>query len=313
MKSFFSRAINRLLGTIRAPGPEPVKTQIWSIGIYTGDCPCTVGPTQDNKNPVLSRASITDVSARFVADPFMIHSGGSWHMFFEVLNSESGRGEIGLASSQDGMVWHYQKIVLREPFHLSYPYVFEWDSQIYMVPESYQARSVRLYKAVDFPISWSFVGDLLTGDDFEDTCVFRFSDRWWLITDHARPPYWAGTLRLFYSQHLTGPWIEHPKSPIINGNPHIARPAGRVIVWNDRVIRFTQDCSPVYGSAVRAFEITELTTTSFHEQPMNSRPVLEGSGMGWNESGMHHIDPHIGTDGRWIACVDGWHWEFSRT
>ena len=309
MKSLFSRAINRLLGTTPAPEPEPTKTQVWSIGIFTGDSPFTLRQTQTSKNPVLSRASITDVPARFVADPFMIRSGGSWHMFFEVLNSQSSRGEIGLASSQDADVWHYQKIVLREPFHLSYPYVFEWDSQIYMVPESYQANSVRLYRAIDFPVSWSFVGDLLTGDDFEDTCVFRFNDRWWLITDHARPPYWAGTLRLFYSEHLMGPWIEHPKSPVIDGNPHIARPAGRVIVWNDRAIRFTQDCSPVYGSEVRAFEITELTATEFEEEQFGVSSVLQGSGDGWNACGMHHLDPHLAGDGCWIACVDGWFWK----
>jgi hypothetical protein len=308
MKSLFSRAIRRLLGTMPAPEPDPVKTQIWSIGIYTGDSPYSVRPTNSANNPVLTRASVSDVQARFVADPFMIYARGCWHMFFEALNSESGRGEIGLASSHDAAVWDYRKIVLRESFHLSYPYVFEWDNQFYMVPESYQANSVRLYRANDFPVSWSFVGDLLSGDDFEDSCVFRFNDRWWLITDHAKPPYYAGKLRLFYSDHLMGPWVEHPKSPVIDGNPHIARPAGRVVVWNDRVIRFTQDCSPIYGARVRAFEITELTSTAFREQQLGASPVLQGSGMGWNESGMHHIDPHPTGDGRWLACVDGWHW-----
>ena len=239
----------------------------------------------------------------------MIKVAGGWHMFFEVLNSESGRGEIGLASSHDNARWHYRQIVLREPFHLSYPYVFEWENQVYMVPESYQANSVRLYRAVDFPLSWSFVSNLLNDDDFQDTSIFRSNSHWWLLTDHARPPYYAGTLRLFHSEQLTGPWIEHPKSPVIDGNPHIARPAGRVLVWNDRVIRFTQDCCPVYGMQVRAFEITELTTTTYHEKEIGGEPLLTGSGIGWNKDGMHHIDPHRLDNGHWIACVDGWHWD----
>jgi hypothetical protein len=308
MKSFFYRIVKKRLRATPPP-PPPGKTQAWAIGIYVGDSPFTVRQSESVKNPVLTADSVSDVPARFVADPFMINAAGEWHMFFEVLNSESGRGEIGFATSRDTGQWHYRKIVLREPFHLSYPYVFEWDNEFYMVPESYQAASVRLYKALDFPVSWVFVGNLLTGDDFEDTCVFRFNDRWWLITDHARPPYYAGTLRLFFSEHLTGQWIEHPKSPVIDGNPHITRPAGRVIVWNDRVIRFAQDCSPVYGAQVRAFELTELTTTNFHEQQLGTSSVLQGSGMGWNESGMHHIDPHLAGDGRWIACVDGWRWK----
>src|SRR5262249_35733238 len=221
-----------------------------------------------------------------------IEVGRVWHMFFEVLNSRTGRGEIGLATSSDTVHWQYQRIVLREPFHLSYPYVFEWEGEYYMVPESNNACSVRLYKATHFPRRWKFVGNLLVGDQFEDSCVFRFRDRWWLLNDLSRAPYYAGTLRLFHSERLDGPWVEHPNSPVINGNPHNARPAGRVLVLNNSVIRFTQDCCPVYGIKVRAFEMTELTTTTFQERELVPTPVLEGSGQGWNESGMHHIDPH---------------------
>ena len=113
----------------------------------------------------------------------------------------------------------------------------------------------------------------------------------------------------FFSNQLLGPWSEHPSSPIVNGNPHIARPAGRVVVLADRVIRFTQDCCPVYGTQVHAFEFTKLTPTNFQEQAVTGPPVLQASGAGWNESGMHHIDPHLGADGNGMACVDGFYWK----
>lgn len=116
------------------------------------------------------------------------------------------------------------------------------------------------------------------------------------------------TLRLFFADDLMGLWQEHPKSPLIEGNGHIARPAGRVLAHDEMIIRYAQDCDPVYGNQVRAFEITELTTTSYREQEVKDNPVLTGSGSGWNESGMHHIDPHL-EEGRWIACVDGWCWK----
>ena len=240
----------------------------------------------------------------------MIHVNGSWHMFFEVMNTTSGRGEIGLASSQDAIRWKYRQIVLREPFHLSYPYVFQWESAYYLIPESYEANSIRLYKAAVFPVQWTFVGDLISGDVFEDPSIFRFNDKWWLLADLAKPPYWAGTLRLFYADTLTGPWTEHPKSPLIDGDPHITRPGGRVLLWQGRPIRFTQDCSPVYGKQVQAFEITEMTTTTYQEKAVDVSPVLKGSGKGWNKSGMHHIDAHLVGENRWIACVDGWHWVY---
>ena len=68
-------------------------------------------------------------------------------------------------------------------------------------------------------------------------------------------------LRLYYANDLMGPWIEHPKSPIVAGDANIARPGGRVVVFDGRIVRYTQDDDPTYGNQVRAFEITELTTT----------------------------------------------------
>ena len=294
---------------IGSKSSEPqTRMHIWSIGMYTGDSPLTLKPAPNASNPVLTCDSISDVRALFVADPFMVKGNDAWHMFFEVLNLESFRGEIGLASSEDMVNWTYRQIVLREPFHLSYPYVFVSDGEYYMIPESHKAKSVRLYKAVDFPLKWVFVGDVLSGDDFVDSSVFRFNNLWWMLNDLAKPPYDAGTLRLFHSERLTGPWVEHPRSPVIDGNAHAARPAGRVLMWNDRVIRFAQDCCPVYGIQIRAFELTELTTTTFQERELSALPILQGGGEKWNESGMHHIDAHLLDDDSWIACVDGWHW-----
>jgi hypothetical protein len=121
------------------------------------------------------------------------------------------------------------------------------------------------------------------------------------------------TLRLYYADHLRGPWHEHPQSPIIAGNAHIARPAGRVVVAENSVIRYTQDCVPIYGAQVRAFTITTLTRTQYAEQLCTTQPILTGSGTGWNQAGMHHLDPHRLPDGRWLACVDGFMWREART
>ena len=80
----------------------------------------------------------------------MVKMHHTWHLFFEVMNQQTRKGEIGLASSDNTVQWTYQGIVLSEPFHLSYPYIFKWMGDYYMVPESFQAHSIRLYKAVGF-------------------------------------------------------------------------------------------------------------------------------------------------------------------
>jgi len=296
------------------PHSSAKKIQEWSIGIYGGPSPLHLAPLSRVPNPVLTRKEVADVPAAFVADPFMLDVDHAWYMFFEVWNQQTNKGEIGLAVSNDGYRWSYQQIVLRESFHLSYPYVFRWEKRVYMIPETHRADSVRLYKAAPFPDRWELVATLLTakhldtGNRFSDASVFFFKERWWLFIEVAGRPLFAGILRLFYAERLTGPWIEHPESPIISGDPHIARPAGRVLTFEDRVVRFAQDCYPDYGTMVRAFEITELTTSSYAEREIEESPILRGSGVGWNERGMHQVDPHLMDDGRWIACVDGWVW-----
>ncbi|GAH50708.1 unnamed protein product, partial [marine sediment metagenome] len=96
----------------------------WSIGVCNGPGPFRLEPCPDASNPVLTAADVTDVRASFVADPFMILSGGVWHMFFEVMDAQRRLGVIGLATSDDARRWTYQRVVLAEPFHLSYPHVF---------------------------------------------------------------------------------------------------------------------------------------------------------------------------------------------
>jgi hypothetical protein len=292
---------------MNTPGSEPItrssqsgKPWIWSIGIYSGRSPLQLAPT--GFNPVISAASVTDISARFVADPFMLKVDGLWHMFFEVLNNGNDRGEIGLATSRDGHSWQYRQIVLEEPFHLSYPYVFSWKDDFFMIPESLGAGAVRLYRADPFPSQWIHVQDLFPGTH-ADPSIFRFADRWWLFT--CPFPYQHDTLSLFSAADLSSGWAEHPLSPLIAGNRSIARPGGRVLLHDGKLIRFTQDCLPIYGKQVRAFAITELTASTYKEYEAPESPVLIPAGAGWNASGMHHVDAHRLKDGTYLACVDG--------
>jgi len=275
----------------------------WAISIYTGDSPYNLHPAEGIPGPVLTADHVTDADARSVADPFMVREGARWYMFFEVINRGTGQGDIALAVSDDGFEWSYRQIVLDEPFHLSYPYVFKWRGEYYMVPESFQANAVRLYRAREFPTRWEHVKDLVRGI-LVDPSLCRFNDTWWLFVSTVK----NNELRLYYARELTGQWREHPESPVVVGNANIARPGGRVLVLGDRVIRLAQDDDPHYGNAVRAFEIIRLTTTDYEEKEISDEPVLRGSGRGWNAGGMHHADPHPDGKGRWIACVDGFRW-----
>ncbi|WAC06257.1 MAG: hypothetical protein OS130_08240 [Thermodesulfobacteriota bacterium] len=277
-----------------------IKKTVWSISIYTGSNSYSFSPHPlVKKHPVLQASDAVDVPAFFLSDPFMVQHNNKWFMFFEVFNKLSQQGDVGLATSHDGVVWHYEKIVLDEPFHLSFPCVFKWKGCFYMVPESRGAHSVRLYQATKFPYHWTFVAELLTGDYADPSLIFK-DGRWWLFVLNP-----GDKLALYYAGDLQGPWTEHPASPLITGDKKISRPGGRLTMFREKIIRYAQMGVPTYGGGLRAFQIDELTTTTYREHELPQSPILSGSGKGWNAKGMHHIDPHQIKTNEWIACVDG--------
>jgi hypothetical protein len=278
---------------------------IWSIGIYTGPTLFDLQPVRGIKTPAVSAQDVTDIQAMFVADPFMIKVEDTWYMFFEVMDAEYTKGTIGLATSKNGLVWNYQQIVLSEPFHLSYPYVFCLNGEYYLMPESFEGNAIRLYRGDPFPSKWKLVADILEGP-WVDSSIFFFDGRWWLFSNPVTPQ--NQVLELFYAENITGPWHRHPMSPLIQGNNRIARLGGRVIVTGGAPIRFTQDCFPHYGTTVRAFEVSQLTTSRYAERELEASPILSAGEQSWHRAGMHHIDPHF-VDGKWLACVDGWRFE----
>jgi len=278
------------------------RPRVWSIGIYAGESPFSLRPSEEVRNPVLTHTHVTDIAASFVADPFMIRAKDTWYMFFEVLNAATGLGEIGLATSANAADWEYRQIVLREPYHLSYPYVFEWHGDYYMTPETLAPGAIRLYRADPFPARWVWAADLVPGR-LADPSPIHLHDRWWMLA--CGTPYGHDMLRLFESAHLTHGWQESPGSPLIQDNPRIARPAGRVTPWEGGAIRFAQDCYPAYGNRVRAFLVDDFSRSPHQEVEMPGPVLLADATGDWANAGMHHVDPHVTSPGNWIACVDG--------
>jgi hypothetical protein len=164
-----------------------------------------------------------------------------------------------------------------------------------MVPETMSQNRVMLYRACDYPTGWTCDSTLLEGGPFNDASLFHHDGRWWMFvetSDHIQ----FDTLRLYHADDLRGPWSEHVRSPVVDGNATCARPAGRVVSHDGRLFRFAQDCATVYGRSVSAFEILSLDDSTYLESRWVDAPLLEPAARGW----------------KWLACVrrpgDGTTW-----
>ena len=294
-----SGGVYTFAGQTRPAAKTSARKGAWTIGIYTGPSPLQLSPPANVKNPVLTAAAVTDLKVDTLAHPFLVVEGSRYYLFFTAKHLATDTGGIGLAESTDGFHWKYRKAVVHEPFVTSHPYVVKWRGDYYMIPEAHTETSVRLYKATRFPDEWKYERDLLTGDHFISATLTHFKDMWWMFT--IRPG--NETLRLFYAKELTGPWTEHPLSPIVKKDLNTARPGGRPFVLDGALYRFAQDCYPTYGNQVNAFRITDLSPSTYAEQ-MIETPVVKASSSGWNADAMHHVDAHQIGKGRWIAVVD---------
>jgi hypothetical protein len=201
---------------------------------------------------------------RSYADPFVVERGGRHYVFFEDFAVDDRKGRISVSElGADGM--SAPQVALETAYHLSYPSVFEWDGEIYMLPETSANRTIELYRAVRFPDTWELARVLMDDVVAVDATLFRHDGLVWLF---ANMPVAGGKvddeLSLFWSGSLFGEWTPHPRNPVVS-DVRCARPAGEIVRLGDRLIRPAQDGSGAYGSAVVFRQIDELTQHDYRE------------------------------------------------
>lgn len=206
-------------------------------------------------------------SDRFYADPFLIEKDGKTLLFFEDLPFAEGRGLISYCELHlDGSIGPVLE-VLRRPYHLSYPYLFEEEDEIYMVPETKGNRTVELYRATSFPTGWTLEAVLLDNIYAVDATIYKRDGKYWMFAGTSDGRYSnCDELSIFYSDTLRGPWQPHPQNPIVS-DVRRARPAGKLFHDGSRLIRPSQDCGKAYGFALVFSEIVELSETNYAERP----------------------------------------------
>jgi hypothetical protein len=155
--------------------------------------------------------------------------------------------------------------ILERPYHLSYPFVFEQNRDVFLIPESAESRRVELYRAVSFPDQWEHVADILTELAASDSTIVEHEGLLWLYTTINSPgmsP--CDNVHLYWSADVRGPWHPHRMNPVVS-DVRAGRAAGRVFVHDGRLIRPAQDSARRYGHAINFQAITQLSVNDYQE------------------------------------------------
>jgi hypothetical protein len=153
------------------------------------------------------------------------------------------------------------KIDLPIAGHLSFPFLFQLDGQVYLMPESSEARRLEIFRWRPENGQWISHAVVFEDKAVADAVLFEKDGHFWIAyTDVTHDPH--DNLHLIYAPALTGPWLAHPANPVQRGNA-FCRAAGGVFASGGKLYRPAQDCSKVYGGAL---EIVTCTPTAYGER-----------------------------------------------
>lgn len=276
------------------------KKRAWSIGIFSISKTSLFEIESFIPNePTITALDITDCKASFVADPFLIKENGIIYCFFEIKDKIKNKGVIGVSSSQDGINFDYQKIVLEEQFHLSYPSIYAINGEHYMIPESGENNDVRLYKANDFTYDWKLEKILLQGKAYADATITFYENRWYMFVSENT----HDKLEVFYSDTIDGTYQPHSQNPIYTNNLQYARCGGTIIKYQNNIYRFGQDCHKRYGEKLYLLKIETLTPSNFKEKRLKLMTNVQMR-LIWNARKMHHAS-YLELENFYLVAMDG--------
>lgn len=268
----------------------------WSIGY--GQSANYPEHVEVGKNSIYSieKLKMQNDSTIFLADPFFVKEKDSFYLFFEHGKNES-KGDVGLLTSIDGKKYKYRGTVLTQKFHLSYPQVFKYKEDFYMVPESKQANAILLYKAHHFPFDWRICDTLIANVTLVDPTIYLSDSLNILVaTDYEKNMY------LYQADSLFGKWKLHKQPVALIGTE--ARAGGRFFVDKKGLILPVQNCAKGYGYGLSLyrFSFDNGTYDVKREEPFYLKANEKIAAF---NAGMHHLDMQRIDDSHYYYVYDG--------
>ncbi|HKT86338.1 MAG TPA: hypothetical protein VJQ77_09660 [Novosphingobium sp.] len=225
---------------------------------------------------------------RYQADPFLWEHLGRTYCFFETYDYDTHKGSISVGELADqGLI--NVRTALSTDCHLSFPFLFEHEGQLFMMPESCGNKRLEIWRCTQFPDHWELHSTALEGCVAADSHLASIGEDWWLFTNISDDPFgdMSSELHLFRvdGPDLANP-IPHPLNPVVFGS-RTARNAGRLIERGGIFYRPSQDNSHgVYGYGLNIMRIDHISLEDYSETLVRRIEPDFREGI----IGCHHVD-----------------------
>lgn len=204
---------------------------------------------------------------RFYADPFPFYHNGEYYIFIEELIFSEDVGFISVIKINKDGTFEDPVKVIKMPYHMSYPLLFTIGNDIYMMPTNHQEKKIEIWHAKEFPYVWKKECEIMQGVEAADSTPFYYQNKWWMfssIRQNKRSKI-GDELFLFSAEDVFSQnWRPHDGNPVRKGIVD-NRCAGNVFVFNNTLIRPSQDSLQRYGWSIDLMQVDKISDTEYCE------------------------------------------------
>lgn len=233
-------------------------------------------------------SGILPIGNNYWADPFLYERKGKTYIFFETYNYSTRKGHISVGCLEESG-FRYLGDVITADYHLSFPFLFDHDGELYMLPETSQAKRLEIWRCIDFPLQWELHKTAFEGVSLADSILLNHKEAWWLFTNLSHDVFEDHCSEL-YIYKIDGPDLNHieahQNNPVLF-NSRIARNAGPIQERHGKLYRPSQDNAfGCYGYGLNIMEIEDLSLTEYREKPIRYIGPKSPKSL----KGAHHFD-----------------------
>lgn len=274
-----------------------VKTTPWGIAIRNANDNSILFNKNNRKEPPFTVVENTD--DYWFADPLLFTSKLGTFLFVEAYSKERHKGELGVFDIINGCARNFRNII-STPTHMSYPFVFEYNNDYYMIPETGAAKEISLYKASVFPDKWDKICVLKSNVVYRDSTVYLDTDNSIKMITYRQEG--SNRFNIKYYVELYGLDMGNFKLHLISSfrdKKKQQRPAGHVIKKDGVLYRLCQKCNRAYGESIIVYRMDNSVELS------NDHKVSELRGQNIQlNNGEHAILLHTYSQAGSVEVID---------
>ena len=204
----------------------------------------------------------------YYADPFVTFVNKEYYLFCEFYDYDLKKGRIDVFKFDAQKSPIYLGTCIDERFHLSFPFIFQVEDEIFIMPETKSQNEIVLYRCKKWPLNWERFYVLIPNIQAVDNLIFYHGKYWWILSTSSITGdlNCQSELYLYFSKDLLSTnWSPHINNPIII-NSYFGRNAG-LYFDGEFLFRCSQaHKNGVYGSDVNFHKILKLDTNSYVEE-----------------------------------------------